>query len=77
MAVDLANSMLKTFATEYRTVYGCEVFASHEENDKYKFPFSLKFCEVSFILSLIQLSIIQNLFVHMLPCVHMKLNSNC
>ncbi|CAB4029577.1 Hypothetical predicted protein, partial [Paramuricea clavata] len=40
---DLANSMLETFASEYRTVYGCQVFTSHEESDEYMFPFALKF----------------------------------
>ena len=47
--IDLANSMLETFAGEYRTVYGCQVFTSHEESDEYMFPFALKFSPVSWI----------------------------
>ena len=41
---DLAYSMLKTFATEYETAYGCQVLTSHEESNEYKFPFALRFC---------------------------------
>ena len=47
--IDLAYSMLKTFATEYETVYGCQVLTSHEESNEYKFPFALRFCPVSWI----------------------------
>lgn len=45
--LDLANSMLETFATEYRTAYGCEVIASSEDCDEDTFSFSLKYCPVS------------------------------
>ena len=66
--IDLANFMLKTFANEYKTIYGCEVFASHEENDEYKFPFSLKFCEVCSISFPSDTNLAHHLF--MLQCAH-------
>lgn len=59
--------MLKTFANEYKTIYGCEVFASHEENDEYKFPFSLKFCEVCSISFTSNTNLAHHLF--MLQCM--------
>lgn len=41
---DFANTILTTFASEYRTTYGCEVLRFDEESEECKYPFSLKFC---------------------------------